>query len=131
MKPAPVFFTISAISMDALGSMVLISIQVFVSSSASRISEYTARECSDFGTMEIITSDFSASSTEVSHATAPFETRSSTFSFTKSNTYTVSSCFFTIFSLMDSPIIPSPINPIFMLSPFCIRCGTAVTLQTA
>ena len=44
-------------------------IQVFVSSSASRISEYTARECSDFGTMEIITSDFSASSTEVSHAT--------------------------------------------------------------
>ena len=85
----------------------------------------------DFGTMEIITSDFSASSTEVSHATAPFETRSSTFSFTKSNTYTVSSCFFTIFSLMDSPIIPSPINPIFMLSPFCIRCGTAVTFQTA
>lgn len=33
---------------------------------------------------------------------------------TKSNTYTSSSCFFTIFSLMDSPMIPSPTNPIFI-----------------
>ena len=45
---------------------------------------YTLMECSDFGTIEMMTSDFSASSTESLQGTAPLEANSSTFAGMKS-----------------------------------------------
>jgi uncharacterized protein len=65
-------------------------------------------------TMEMMTSACSATSLELLHATAPTASNCFTFASTKSKTYTLSSCFFTIFSHMDSPMMPSPINPIFI-----------------
>ena len=84
MNAAPVALTILLISTETLGSMVDISMQVFPAPSTGRIVLYTLMECSDFGTIEMMTSDFSASSTESLQGTAPLEASSSTFAGMKS-----------------------------------------------
>ena len=107
----------AAIALDSVGSMDDISMTTVLSpapSSTPPSPRHTSLTCGEFGSIVMITSAFSATSRPFAAASAPRPTNSRTVAALCVFT-TRSYPAFMIFFAMGLPIIPSPINPIFIL----------------
>ena len=114
----PCLASSAPIALLSVGSMELMSITTrpsFAPSTTPFSPRTAALTCGEFGTMVITTSTWEARSLLLSAAVAPQDTRSATASLLKSKT-TSSWPALTRFFAIGLPMIPNPINPIFILN---------------